>query len=127
MTTRTWEPVTVGGAAPKGAYSRAVRAGNLLFVSGQVPRAFETGELLGSDVPSQTRGVLGNVRRVLEAAGLSLADVVSVTAYLADIGQWDAFDAAYRETFAAPYPTRTTVGAALHGVLVEVSVIAVFR
>lgn len=122
---RAWQPVAVSGAPdPVGAYSRAVRAGEWLFVSGQVPRDFETGELMGEDVTAQTRAVLENVRRVLRAEGADLADVVSVTAYLADIAGWEAFNEAYRAAFEPPYPSRTTVGAALHGVLVEVSVVA---
>lgn len=120
-----WSPVVVGSEAPKGAYSRAIRVDRFLFVSGQVPRSFETGELLGATVADQTRAVISNLRRVLEAAGCSLADVVSVNAYLADIGTWGEFDAVYREAFHPPYPTRTTIGAGLHGVLVEISAVAV--
>lgn len=125
---RGWEPVALPGvAAPVGAYSRAVRAGELLFVSGQVPRDPRTGELQGEDVAAQTRAVLENVRRVLEAAGAGLEDVVSVTAYLADIGEWETFNRVYREVLQPPYPSRTTVGAQLHGVLVEISVVARVR
>jgi 2-iminobutanoate/2-iminopropanoate deaminase len=123
---RNWKPVTLPAdyPAPLGAYSPAVRAGNLIFVSGQVPKDPRSGELLGSDVREQTRAVLANVERVLGAAGATLRDVVSVTAYLADIADWGAFNDTYREVFAPPYPTRTTLGAALHGVLVEITVIA---
>lgn len=128
MADRAWKPVGVHGAPdPVGAYSRAARSGEWLFVSGQVPRDFDTGELLGDDVSSQTRGVLDNLRRVLRAAGADLDDVVSITAYLADIGDWDAFNEAYRGAFSPPYPSRTTVGAALHGVLVEISAVARVR
>jgi 2-iminobutanoate/2-iminopropanoate deaminase len=126
MRDRGWTPVGVGSTPPKGAYSRGARAGDLLFVSGQVPRSFESGELLGSSIEDQTRSVLANLQRVLAAEGLSLADVVSVTAYLADIGEWDAFDAIYRSVFQAPYPARTTLGASLHGVLVEISAVAAY-
>jgi 2-iminobutanoate/2-iminopropanoate deaminase len=124
---RAWQPITFPPdvPTPKGAYSPAIRFGDLLFVSGQVPRDVRTGELLGEDIRAQTGGVLGNLRRVLEAAGATLDDVVAVTAYLADPDDWDAFNAVYRETFSPPYPTRTTVGAGLRGILVEVSAIAV--
>jgi 2-iminobutanoate/2-iminopropanoate deaminase len=108
-----------------GAYSRAVQAAGLLFVSGQVPRDFRTGELAGDDVESQTRAVLANLRAVLEAAGAGLADVVSVSVYLQDVDDWDAFNAIYRETMPAPYPARTVVGADLRGIRVELSAIAV--
>jgi 2-iminobutanoate/2-iminopropanoate deaminase len=124
---RSWSPVTLPAEfrPPAGTYSPAVRAGNLLFVSGQVPRDPRTGEMNGADVREQTRTVLANTARVLEAAGASLADVVSVTAYLARIEDWDAFNEAYRAAFTPPFPSRTTVGAALRGCLVEISVIAV--
>jgi 2-iminobutanoate/2-iminopropanoate deaminase len=123
----SWKPVEGDAPSAKGAYSRAARAGNLVFVSGQVPRSFESGALLGATLAEQTRGAVANLRRVLEGAGLALSDVVSVTAYLADIGAWDEFDRVYRELFPQPYPTRTTLGANLHGVLVEISAIAVAR
>jgi 2-iminobutanoate/2-iminopropanoate deaminase len=123
---RTWQPISLGPdvPAPVGAYSPAVRAGDLLFVSGQVPRDVRTGEPLGNDIRAQTKGVFANLRRVLEAAGATLDDVVSVTAYLADPDDWGIFNDIYRETFTPPYPARTTVGAGLRGFLVEVSAIA---
>ncbi|HET6229471.1 MAG TPA: Rid family hydrolase [Longimicrobiaceae bacterium] len=125
---RSWEPVTLGGVpAPRGAYSPAIRAGDLVFVSGQVPRDPVTGELLGGDVASQTRATIGRLRAVLAEAGAALEDVVSITAYLRDIGDWDEFNQAYREAMPAPYPTRTTVGADLGDVLVEISAIAHVR
>ncbi|HEY0593979.1 MAG TPA: RidA family protein [Thermoanaerobaculia bacterium] len=127
MTHAAWKPVESDAPPAKGAYSRAARAGNLVFVSGQVPRSFETGALLGETLAEQTRGAVANLRRVLESAGLGLSDIVSVTAYLADIAAWDEFDRVYRELVPQPYPTRTTLGANLHGVLVEINAIAVAR
>lgn len=127
---RNWTPVAPSAdvPAPAGAYSPAVRAAGLIFVSGQVPKDPWTGELVGGDdVREQTRAVLANVERVLRSAGASLDDVVSVTAYLARIEDWAAFNDVYRETFRPPFPTRTTVGAQLHGFLVEISVIAAAR
>ena len=123
---RQWQPVFLGPEvpAPVGAYSPAVRAGPFVFVSGQVPRDPVTGALVGNDVPSQTKQVMANLQRALEAAGASLSDVVSVIVYLADIGDWDAFNTAYKELMSAPYPTRTAVGAGLHGFLVEISAVA---
>jgi 2-iminobutanoate/2-iminopropanoate deaminase len=128
---RRWTPVALGPAAdgtpvppPKGAYSPAVRAGDFVFVSGQVPRDPETGAVVGDDVAAQTRQTLANLRRVLAAAGAALEDVVSVAVHLARADDWAAFDAAYRESFAAPFPTRTAVGADLRGVLVEVTAVA---
>jgi 2-iminobutanoate/2-iminopropanoate deaminase len=125
---RPWQPVTLPDVPPpKGAYSPAVRVGDLIFVSGQVPRDVRTGELLGNDIRAQSRGVLANMRRVLEAAGASLDDVVSVTVYLADPEDWGAFNDVYRETFTPPYPARAVVGAGLRGILVEVSAVAARR
>jgi 2-iminobutanoate/2-iminopropanoate deaminase len=109
---------------PVGAYTPAIRAGDLIFVSGQVPIDPATGKLIGSSVAEQTNAVLDRVEHVLSAAGATLADIVSVTAYLATIDDWDEFNHAYRARMTAPYPTRTTVGAQLHGFLVEISVVA---
>ena len=122
---RNWQPVPpgAGAPAPAGAYSPAIRAVDLIFVSGQVPKDPATGEM-PSGIEEQTRQVLRNLEAVLAAAGATLADVVSVTAYLSDIGDWERFNAVYGSVFQAPYPTRTTVGAHLHGFLVEISAIA---
>lgn len=120
---RGWKPVTLG-KPPVGAYSPAVRAGDFLYLSGQVPMDPETGQIIGSDVATQTHAVLDRVERVLREGGATLRDVVSVTAYLADINEWDSFNDAYKSRFESPYPARTTVGAGLHGFLVEISVVA---
>ena len=120
---RGWEPISLG-KPPIGAYSPAVRAGDLIFVSGQVPKDPETGALQGGDVVTQTNAVLDRLERLLAHAGSSLHDVISVTAYLADINDWDAFNETYKARFQHPFPARTTVGAGLHGFLVEISVIA---
>lgn len=121
-----WTPVHLPADVPppKGPYTPAVRAGDLLFVSGQVPRDQRTGALVGDDVATQTRQTLSNLQRVLEQGGASLADVVSVTVYLARADDWTAMNAVYAEMFHPPYPTRTTVGAELRGILVEVSAVA---
>ena len=127
---RSWEPVLPGGDVPPpvGAYSPAIRAGDLVFVSGQVPKDPDTGATVGGDdVGEQTRFVLERLRAVLATAGATLDDVVSVTAYLEDIGDWTAFNDVYKAAFRPPYPTRTTVGARLSGVKVEISAIAHVR
>lgn len=129
---RRWTPVTLPPAPdgtpappPKGAYSPAVRAGDFVYVSGQVPRDPATGALVGGgDVRAESRQTLANLAAVLAAAGCSLADVVSVAVHLADAGDWGDFDAVYREVFRPPFPTRTVVGAALRGVRVEVTAVA---
>jgi 2-iminobutanoate/2-iminopropanoate deaminase len=101
-----------------------VRAGPFVFVSGQLPRDPATGRLVGDDVRSQTAQVFKNIRLVLGQAGLRLDDVVSVTVYLADIREWDAFNTEFREIFKPPFPSRTVVGAQLHDVLIEASAVA---
>jgi len=126
MPDRSWTPVTLGAdyPAPAGPYSPAVRAGDFVYVSGQVPRDPRSGDLLGATIEEQAQGTLANLRRVLTAAGASMEDVVSVVVYLADENDWGAFNAVYREAFRAPYPSRTVVGAGLRGVLVEISAVA---
>ena len=126
---RAWQPVTLGPDVPppKGAYSPGVRAGGLLFVSGQVPTDPATGEAQGADIAAQATLVLRKLRAVLEAGGATLDDVVSVTVYLADVNDWGAFNDVYRATFRPPYPSRTVVGARLRGILVELSAVAMVR
>ena len=123
---RRWTPVTLGPDVPPpaGAYSPGVRAGDLLFVSGQVPKDPRTGAIVGDEVREQTRQVLRNLEAVLAAGGATLADVVGVTVYLQDEGDWGAFNEVYKTVFEPPYPTRAVVGAQLRGILVEVSAIA---
>lgn len=122
---RSWQPISGGDIAPPaGAYSSAIRAGDLIFVSGQVPKDPATGRIVDGDVRAQTRQVMANLGTVLAAAGAGLEDLVSVTAYVANIDDWAAFNETYRELLSEPYPTRTTLGAGLHGFLVEISAIA---
>jgi 2-iminobutanoate/2-iminopropanoate deaminase len=123
---RQWQPVRLGGdvPAPAGAYSPAVRAGGFVFISGQIPRDPVSGEIVGDDVESQTRQVIANVRRGLEAAGATLADVVSMVVYLADVDDWGRFNTVYKELMPTPYPTRTAVGANLRGITIEISAVA---
>lgn len=125
-TSRSWQPASLPGDIPKpvGAYSPAVRAGDLVFISGQVPRDPRSGALPGEDIESQTRQCLANVKGALAAAGATLDDVVSTTVYLADVDHWGKFNDIYKETFHPPYPTRTAIGANLRGILVEISAVA---
>lgn len=123
---RSWHAAFLPADLPKpvGAYSPAVRAGDFVFISGQVPRDLQSGALPGDDIESQTQLVLANVEGALAAAGASLDDVVSVTAYLANVDDWGKFNDVYKATFRPPYPTRTAIGANLRGILVEVSAVA---
>jgi 2-iminobutanoate/2-iminopropanoate deaminase len=126
---RSWQPVHLPDEypAPAGAYSPGVRAGNLLFVSGQIPKNPRSGQVEAEGIVAQSRQTLDNVRMVLEAGGATLDDVVSVTVYLEDEKDWGAFNEVYKSVFRPPYPARAVVGARLRGILVEISAIAVVR
>src|SRR5436190_7084748 len=97
--------------APKaiGPYSQAVRAGQLLFASGQIPTDPVTGTIVAGDVASQTRRVFDNLAAVLEAADLSFTNVVKTTVFLADMNDFAAVNEVYGSYFAEPYPARATV------------------
>jgi 2-iminobutanoate/2-iminopropanoate deaminase len=125
-TERQWQPVPQGAgiAAPAGAYSPGIRAGDFIFVSGQIPKDPVTGALVTGSVAEQTRQVIRNVQGVLEAAGAALSDLVAINVYLSDPGMWGEFNEAYLAALDAPYPTRTTVGAGLRGIDVEISGVA---
>jgi len=122
---RDWTPITLPDVPPPaGAYSPGVRAGNLLFVSGQTPRDPATGQIVGDDIESQTRVTLENVARIVTLAGATMAQLVSVTVYLADEDDWGRFNEVYKSVMSPPYPTRAVVGAQLRGILVEISAVA---
>ena len=118
-------PIQVPGApAPGGTYSQGMVVGNLLFTAGQGPADPMTGDIVGETTGEQTRQTLRNLGAILEAAGCTFADVVKVTAHLADLADFREYDAAYREFFEAPYPVRTTVGSQLAGIRVEIDLVA---
>jgi len=101
-------------AAPKaiGPYSQAIRAGSLLFVSGQVPLDPATGEMVQGDIAAQTHRVFRNLGAILEAAGASFDTVVRTTVYLADMNDFAVVNEVYGTYFSAPAPARATVQAA---------------
>ncbi len=111
---------------PVGPYSQAVIAGDLVFVSGQVPIDPATGRVIEGDFEAQVRRVMENLKAVLEAAGLTLDDVVKVTAYLKDASRFQDFNRVYSEYFRGSFPARTTVFVAdlPAGAQVEIDVIA---
>ena len=100
--------------APKaiGPYSSALRAGQLLFISGQVPADPATGALVEGDIEVQTRRVLENIKALLMEARLTLDHIVRTTVFLADMDDFAAMNAAYRSYFTEPFPARSTVQAA---------------
>lgn len=96
-----------------GPYSQAVRAGNLVFVSGQIPIDPKTGEFVSeNDVAAQTEQVLKNLQAVLEAAGSNLKGVVKTTVFLADMNDFAQMNAVYARFFTENFPARATVQAA---------------
>ena len=117
--------------APKaiGPYSPAVRAGQLLFVSGQVPIDPSTGNLIDGDIAAQTRRVFDNIGALLAAAGRSFADVVRTTVFLADMNDFAAMNEVYAKYFAEPYPARATVQVARlpKDARIEIDVIATYE
>jgi 2-iminobutanoate/2-iminopropanoate deaminase len=108
-----------------GGYTPALVAGDFVFVSGQGPLDPQTLEVRGETVAEQTRYTLDNVIALVRAAGGRPEDIVRCTCYLASIESFDEFTAEYERVFAhRPRPTRTTIGADLHGILVEIDCIA---
>ena len=120
------QPVSTQGApAPIGPYSQGIVAsGKLLFVSGQTPKDPKTGQM-PTDITAQTERCLESVKAIVEAAGASLADVVKVSAYLANMADFAAFNEVYGRYFPKPYPARTTISAVLPGANVMVEVDAI--
>jgi len=95
-----------------GPYSQAIRAGNFLFLSGQIPLDPRTGELIRGDIQQQTQQVLENIRRVLESQNLGMEDVVKVTIFLKNIGDFNQVNEVYGAYFPSSPPARSTVGVA---------------
>jgi len=117
---------TPNAPAAIGPYSQAVQAGNMLFVSGQIPIDPATGEFAGADINTQTNQSLTNVKNILAAAGYTLNDVVKTTVLLADIADFAAMNAVYAEYFNENKPARAcfAVKDLPKGALVEIEAIA---
>jgi len=121
------ETITTDRIAPSvGPFSAAVRAGDLLFLSGQVALDPATGKLVGGDIGAQTEQIFVNISAVLEAAGKSFDDVMKTTVYLADMKDFGAMNTVYARYFQTPYPARTMIQAAglPLGAAVEIEVVA---
>lgn len=108
-----------------GTYSQAVKVGNLVFLSGQIPLDPQTMTLVSDDVAEQVEQVFRNLSAVAEAAGGSLADAVKLTVYLKDLGNFQTVNTVMESFFSAPYPARAAIGVAdlPRGAAVEVEAI----
>ena len=95
-----------------GTYSQAVRTGNTVYMSGQIPLVPDTMELVSGDMEAQIRRVFDNLAAVAEAAGGSLADVVKLNVFLTDLGHFALVNEIMAEYFREPYPARAAVGVA---------------
>lgn len=124
------EPVSTSHApAAIGPYSQAIRAGDFLFVSGQIPLDPATGTLVDGDVAAQTHRVLRNLGAILQEAGASFQHVVKTTVYLADMSEFGAMNEVYASYFPAPPPARATIQAARlpRDVRVEIDLVAYLK
>ncbi len=92
-----------------GPYSQATRAGNLVFLSGQIPLDPRTGNLVEGDIAAQARRAFDNLKAVCEAAGGTMDDIVRVGLYLTDLGQFTAVNGVMADYFQTPYPARSTI------------------
>ena len=109
-----------------GPYSQAIRVGNLVYTSGQIPIDPATGAFVEGGIREQTRQSLTNVRAILSEAGLAMSDVVKTTVFMADMNDFAEMNGVYAEFFAEPYPARSAVAVKTlqKGALVEIEVVA---
>ena len=117
---------TAAGAVAVGPYSHAVQAGEFYYLSGQTPLDSTTGKLVEGDIAAQTEKCFENLFKVLEAAGLTEADVVKANVFLTDMANFAAMNAVYATKFSAPHPARSTIAVAglPLGAQVEIELIA---
>lgn len=117
---------TTNAPAAIGPYSQAIHAGNVVFVSGQLPIDPATGEFAGEDIAAQTRQSLTNIKSILESDGLTMADVVKTTVLLQNIGDFAAMNEVYATFFEGDCPARAAfeVAALPKGALVEIEAVA---
>ncbi len=117
---------TTEAPAAVGPYSQAIAIENLLFAAGQIPLDPSTGEIVGADVTAQTERVCQNIAAVLQANGMTFANVVKTTVFLTDLANFAAMNAVYSKYFTEPYPARSTIQVAglPRGSQVEIEIIA---
>jgi len=117
---------TPGAPAAVGPYSQAVAVDGMLFCAGQIPLDPATGEMVSGDVTAQTERVCANIAAVLQANGMTFANVVKTTVFLTDMANFGAMNTVYATYFTEPFPARSTVAVAAlpRGSAVEIEVIA---
>ncbi len=117
---------TPDAPAAIGPYSQAIRSGNLIFCSGQIPLEPRSGQIVSDDIADQTRRVLDNISGLLRSEGLSLGDVLKTTIFLTDLGNFQIVNEIYGSYFNNQPPARSTVqvSALPKGAKVEIEVIA---
>ena len=117
---------TTKAPAAIGPYSQAIKVGNLVYTSGQIPIDPATGSFVEGGIKEQTRQSLNNIKAILEEAGLTLSNVVKTTVFLADMNDFADMNAVYAEFFTPPYPARSAVAVKTlpKGALVEIEVVA---
>ncbi|GAA4784793.1 RidA family protein [Lysobacter hankyongensis] len=104
------EPIQSSAApAAIGPYSQATRAGDMVFLSGQIPLDPNSGLIVEGDITEQARQAFANLRAVCQAAGGSFDDIVRVGLYLTDLSEFAAVNAVMQDVFSAPYPARSTI------------------
>ena len=116
-----------GAPTPRGPYSPAVRAGDTIYVAGQIPVDPMTGAAIAGDAGTETRQVLNNIQNILKECGATMADVVRCGVYLINADDFQAMNAVYAEFFGDAKPARTTIIVAalpLKGAKVEIDAIA---
>ncbi|MGI9861228.1 RidA family protein [Moorella naiadis] len=124
-----FKDVVTASKAPAaiGPYSQAIRAGNLIFTSGQIPLDPATGQVVSGGVAAQTEQVLANIKAILAAAGAGMEDVVKTTVYIKDMGDFNTVNEVYSRYFVQEPPARSCVEVARlpKDVLVEIEAVAV--
>ncbi len=117
---------TKAAPAAIGPYSQAIIVGNLVYTSGQIPIDPATGSIDEGGIKEQTRQSLTNVQAILKEAGLTMANVIKTTVFMADMNDFADMNAVYAEFFTEPYPTRSAVAVKTlpKGALVEIEVVA---
>lgn len=117
---------TSNAPAAIGPYSQAIKANGMLFASGQIAINPETGNIVDGGIESQAHQVLTNIKNLVEAAGLSMCNIVKTTVFMTDISDFATVNGIYAQYFQEPYPARSAVGvkALPKGALIEIEVIA---